>query len=74
MSLQLEEHKLIQLQVNLVVAEMQDPFRDLPRGVHTAIPTITVCFVFTNLAYYIILPWKVLQANDAIAVVCQVLN
>lgn len=57
------------VQVNLIVAEMRDPIRDLPRAIHTAIPTITICFVLVNLAYYIILPWEVVQASDAIAVV-----
>lgn len=60
---------LTQFQVNLIVAEMRDPFRDLPRAIHTAIPTVTICFVLANLAYYIILPWKAVQASDAIAVV-----
>lgn len=53
----------------MIVAEMRDPVRDLPRAVHTAIPTVTICFVLANLAYYIILPWKDVQASDAIAVV-----
>lgn len=64
----------MQSQLNLVVAEMRDPFRDLPRAVHTGIPTITLCFVLTNMAYYIIVPWKVVRASDAIAVVCQTPN
>ncbi|MCJ1269327.1 hypothetical protein MMC22_009219 [Lobaria immixta] len=54
--------------VNMIVAEMRDPVRDLPRAVHTAIPTVTICLVLANLAYYIILPWKDVQASDAIAV------
>lgn len=64
----------MQSQVNLVVAEMRDPFRDLPRAIHTATPTINLCFVLINLAYYIILPWKVVRASDAIAVVCRTLS
>lgn len=53
----------------MIVAEMRDPVRDLPRAVHTAIPTVAICFVLVNLAYYIVLPWKDVQASDAIAVV-----
>lgn len=48
---------------------MRDPVRDLPRSVHTGIPTVTMCFVLTNLAYYTIIPWEVLRESDAIAVV-----
>lgn len=61
-------------QVNLVAAEMRDPVRDLPRSVHAGIPTVTICFVLTNLAYYIIIPWNVVQESDAIAVVSTLLN
>ena len=57
------------MQANLVVAEMRDPNRDLPRAVHTAIPMVTICFVLTNIAYYIILPWRIIPSSDAIAVV-----
>ncbi|MCJ1462864.1 hypothetical protein MMC07_001467 [Pseudocyphellaria aurata] len=54
--------------VNVIVAEIRDPIRDLPRAVYAAIPTVTICFVLVNLAYYIILPWEVVQDSDAIAV------
>lgn len=65
----LQPSHLTDFQVNLIVAEMRDPVRDLPRAIHTAVPTVAICFVLANLAYYIILPWKVVQASDAIAVV-----
>lgn len=53
---------------------MRDPVRDLPRSVHTGIPTVTMCFVLTNLAYYTIIPWETLQESDAIAVVSSFLR
>ena len=31
-----------------------------------------MCFVVTNIAYYVILPWESLRASNAIAVVCQI--
>lgn len=53
---------------------MRDPVRDLPRSVHVGILTVTICFVLTNIAYYIIIPWNVLEESDAIAVVSSLLD
>lgn len=53
---------------------MRDPVRDLPRTVHVGILTVTICFVLTNIAYYIIIPWNVLEESDAIAVVSPLLD
>lgn len=48
---------------------MKDPSRDLPRVVHFAMPTIVICYILTNLAYYVVIPWDEVSASKAIAVV-----
>lgn len=52
-----------------VSAELSDPVRQLPLAINTAIPTIIVCFLATNAAYYILLPWDVVSTTDSVAVV-----
>lgn len=49
-------------------AELQNPARQLPLSINTAIPTIILCFVATNAAYYILLPWDVIATSDSVAV------
>ncbi|KAJ4389299.1 hypothetical protein N0V93_006765 [Gnomoniopsis smithogilvyi] len=51
-----------------VSAELSDPVKQLPLAINTAIPTIIVCFLATNTAYYILLPWNVLSTTDSVAV------
>ena len=54
---------------NYIAAELQDPGRQLPRALNTAIPTVIVGYVLVNAAYYILLPWDTVGLTDAIAVV-----
>lgn len=51
-----------------VSAELSNPVKQLPLAINTAIPTIIVCFLATNAAYYILLPWNVLSTTDSVAV------
>jgi L-type amino acid transporter 9 len=53
---------------NIVAGEMESPARDLPRAIHAALPTVTTCFLLTNLSYYIIIPWTEIGSNDTVAV------
>jgi solute carrier family 7 (L-type amino acid transporter), member 9/15 len=53
---------------NMVAGEMESPARDLPRAIHAALPTVTTCFLLTNLSYYIIIPWADIGSNDTVAV------
>lgn len=48
---------------------MQNASHDLPKAIHTAIPTVICCFILTNLSYYLILPWDALGSSNAVAVV-----
>ncbi|KAK2017549.1 amino acid transporter [Colletotrichum eremochloae] len=51
-----------------VSAELQKPARQLPLAINTAVPTIILCFIAANAAYYILLPWDVVSKTDSVAV------
>ncbi|CAK7199648.1 hypothetical protein SEUCBS139899_002331 [Sporothrix eucalyptigena] len=51
-----------------VSAELRDPARQLPLAIHAALPTIVLCFLAANAAYYVLLPWNVVSTTDSIAV------
>ncbi|KAK1975445.1 amino acid/polyamine transporter I [Colletotrichum cereale] len=51
-----------------VTAELQQPARQLPLAINTAVPTIILCFIAANAAYYILLPWDVVSKTDSVAV------
>jgi amino acid transporter len=53
----------------MVLAEMKDPLRDLPRVVQSAMPTVLSCYLLINVAYYIAIPWDDISTSKAIAVV-----
>ena len=55
-------------QANYVAAELQNPAKQLPLAINTAVPLAAACYVLTNAAYYILVPWKVVGTTDAIAV------
>lgn len=49
---------------------MSAPAKQLPLAINSAVPTIVVCFIAANAAYYILLPWNVVSTTDSVAVVC----
>ncbi|KAN0099228.1 amino acid transporter [Hyaloscypha variabilis] len=51
-----------------ITAELSSPARQLPLAINTAIPTIILCFITANAAYYILLPWSVISTTDSVAV------
>ncbi|KAI1470553.1 amino acid transporter [Daldinia caldariorum] len=51
-----------------VSAELRSPARQLPLAINSAIPTIILCFIAANAAYYILLPWNVVSTTDSVAV------
>nr|XP_036586887.1 amino acid transporter [Colletotrichum truncatum]KAF6797444.1 amino acid transporter [Colletotrichum truncatum] len=51
-----------------VTAELKEPARQLPLAINSAIPTIILCFIAANAAYYILLPWSVVSTTDSVAV------
>jgi solute carrier family 7 (L-type amino acid transporter), member 9/15 len=57
------------LQAIYITAELSAPARQLPLAINTAIPTIILCFIAANAAYYILLPWNLVSTTDSVAVV-----
>ncbi|KAK3989940.1 amino acid permease-domain-containing protein [Cladorrhinum sp. PSN332] len=51
-----------------VSAELSAPARQLPLAINSSIPTIILCFITANAAYYILLPWDVVSTTDSVAV------
>ncbi|KAG7292795.1 hypothetical protein NEMBOFW57_002838 [Staphylotrichum longicolle] len=51
-----------------VSAELSAPARQLPLAINTSIPSIILCFLTANAAYYILLPWDVVSTTDSVAV------
>ncbi len=52
-----------------ITAELSAPARQLPLAINTAIPTIILCFIAANAAYYVLLPWDIISTTDSVAVV-----
>ncbi|KAL4722750.1 hypothetical protein ACLX1H_009985 [Fusarium chlamydosporum] len=53
---------------NYVVAEFQNPARDLPRVIHTAMPLVILSYVLANVAYFLVLPLKSMDGANTVAV------
>ena len=54
--------------VNYVTGEMRHPSRDLPLVIHTAMPTVIICYLLANVAYYLVLPASVVGSSNTVAV------
>lgn len=52
-----------------ITAELKEPARQLPLAINISIPTIILCFIAANAAYYILLPWDLVSTTDSVAVV-----
>lgn len=57
------------IQAIYITAELSAPARQLPLAINTAIPTIILCFIAANAAYYVLLPWNLISTTDSVAVV-----
>ncbi|RAK95960.1 amino acid transporter [Aspergillus ibericus CBS 121593] len=51
-----------------ISAELSAPARQLPLTINTAIPVVILSFIAVNVAYYILLPWRVVSTTDSVAV------
>jgi len=51
-----------------ISSELKNPSKQLPLTINTAIPTIALCFLVANAAYYILLPWDVVSTSVSVAV------
>lgn len=54
--------------VNYVTGEMRHPTRDLPLVIHTAMPTVIVCYLLANISYYLVLPASTVGSSNTVAV------
>ena len=55
-------------QLNYVTEELQNPHKNLPRGVMIALPLVTLCYTLVNVAYFSILTPTEVLSSDAVAV------
>lgn len=53
---------------NFVASEIRNPGRSLPLAIHTAMAVVLGCFELVNIAYYILVPWKLIGSSSAVAV------
>ena len=60
---------LTTIQAIYISAELSRPAIQLPLAINTALPTIILCFLAANAAYYILLPWDIVSTTDSVAVV-----
>ncbi|XP_052132897.1 large neutral amino acids transporter small subunit 1-like [Frankliniella occidentalis] len=55
-------------QLNFVIDELQDPYRNLPKAICLAVPMVTLVYVLVNAAYFIVLTKSEMLSSFAVAV------
>ncbi|KAJ8025488.1 Y+L amino acid transporter 2 [Holothuria leucospilota] len=53
--------------LNMVVEELKDPYKNLPRCIIISVLLVTVLYVFTNVAYFTVLTKDEILASNAVA-------
>lgn len=54
--------------LNFVTEELKDPYKNLPKAICISMPVVTVVYVITNIAYFVVLSKDDVLSSDAVAV------